>query len=120
MSPCYADPRPIFQPAMRIIAGITNSFPALVTTTLDHQYLSGLIVRIRVPRGFGMQQINELTGTIVVTGATTFDIDINTIDFDVFTFPPVSPLYTTCAQVVPVGELNETLDSVTRNVLPFR
>ena len=75
---------PVYQPAMRIIASITNAFPAVVTTTFAHQYVTGTVVRINIPPGFGMQQINQQTAQITVTGSTTFSLPINTTSFDIF------------------------------------
>ena len=117
---CYANPNPIFQPAMRLVASITNSDPALVTTTFAHQYNTGLIVRLELPLAVGMQQADGMQGVITVVSATEFYISINTTTFDPFLIPPdPPPLVNTCAQVVPVGEVNETLAYATRNVLPF-
>lgn len=78
---------PVYQPAMRIISSITNADPAVVTTTFNHQYQSGLIVRLNVPLGYGMQQANQLYGPIMVTGDTTFTIDIDTTFFDPLVVP---------------------------------
>jgi hypothetical protein len=65
-----------------------------------------------------MQQANQLTGTIVVTGATTFAIDIDTTLFDAFAIPvSPAPRVNTCAQVVPVGEDNSILSAALQNVL---
>jgi hypothetical protein len=124
-SSCYAYPNPIFQPAMRLIASITNANPALVTTTFAHQYKTGLIVRLDLPLAVGMYQANGMQGVIAVVDATSFYISINTTTFDLFAIPPdptpPSPPdhINRCAQVVPVGEVNEQLDQATRNVLPF-
>ena len=122
---CYADPNPIFQPAMRLVTAITNASPAMVTTSFAHQYKTGLICRLDLPLAVGMQQANGLSGAIVVNSPTTFFIDIDTTTFDLFSLPPApqpgvpAPLVNTCAQVVPVGEINELLTQATRNVLPF-
>jgi len=117
---CYASPNPIFQRSMRIIEAITNGFPAQVTTTFPHQYLNGLIVRLYIPEGFGMQQANQLSGAITVTSATTFLVDIDTTNFDSFIIPTiVEGVSYTCPQVVPTGEVSSTLQNATQNVLPF-
>lgn len=119
MSTCYADPNPIFQPAMRLIAAITQSNPAIVTTTFANQYETGLIVRLDLPPAVGMQQANGVIGTVTVIDDTSFSISIDTTLFDVFSIPMFPGRYdNTCAQVVPVGEVNETLYLATRNVLP--
>jgi hypothetical protein len=120
MSTCYAIPNPIFQPAMRLVASITQSNPALVTTTFAHQYLTGLIVRLDIPLACGMQQINQQVFEITVTSATTFTIKIDTTNFDAFVIPDTeNPHINTCACVVPVGEDNAQLYQATRNILPF-
>lgn len=110
-----ADPR--YQPAMRIVTAITNANPAAVTTSFDHDYNTGMIVRLYVPKGYGMLQADRLEGTITVTGTTTFTIDIDTTLFDSFTTPGGSPWYiNSYSQVVPTGEINSTIANATRNV----
>lgn len=114
-----SNPFPIFQPAMRVISSITNANPAVVTTTIDHQYQTGMINRLNIPLGFGMTQANGLQGTIVVTGDTTFSIAIDTTPFDIFSAPATYPLSYQSATVTPIGEVNELLSAATRNVLPY-
>lgn len=117
---CYANPNPSFQPAMRLIASISNANPAVVTTTFAHQYNTGLIVRLDIPVADGMQEINSQTGAITVTSPTTFNFPVDSTKFSVFSIP-INPLpnVNTCAQVVPVGEVSSTLNYATQNVLPF-
>lgn len=122
MMAIYAIEHPTYQPAMRIIEAITNANPASVTTTFAHNYITGTIVRIVIPRipynstGFGMAQINEQQGTITVTGDTTFTIDINTLTYDIFSNPGT---FDQQPQVVPMGEITEILTAATQNVLPY-
>lgn len=116
---------PTYQPAMRIITAITNAFPALVTTSFPHQYITGLIVRLYVPYNFGMVQANHLEGAITVTSDTQFKIDIDTTNFSPFVIPAIPPGHLPAgvplqyAQVVPVGEINAILAGATKNVLPY-
>lgn len=117
---CYANPNPTFQPAMRLIAAITNSNPATVTTTFDHNYITGTIVRLDITHACGMQQANQFFGPIQVTGLTTFTIPLNTTDFDPFVIPvSPNPHINRCSQVVPIGEVNSILAASTQNVLPL-
>ena len=114
----FAYQHPTYQPAMRLITAISNFFPASVTTSFDHNYETGDIVRLFIPEGWGMQQADQKIGTITVTGATTFDIDIDTYNFDPFIVPPdPSPFIISVAQVIPIGEINSKLTQSTRNVL---
>lgn len=118
MPRCYANPNPVYQPAMRLIAAITQSFPATVTTTFAHQYVSGTIVRLDIPLADGMQQADQFEGPINVTSSTQFTIPLDTTEFDPFAIPGSPPPYVNiCAQVVPLGEVTETLAASTVNVL---
>lgn len=120
MSQCYANPNPIFQPAMRLIAAISQANPSVVTTTFEHQYVSGTIVRLDIPPLDGMQELANTIWPITVTGSTTFTIPVNSTAFSAFAIPGDPPFHeNTCAQVVPIGEINSTLAAATRNVLPF-
>ena len=114
-----ADQNPVFQRAMRVISSITNDYPAVVTTTFAHQYLTGLIVRLNIPKGYGMTQANQLYGPIVVTGDTTFTIDIDTTGFDIFAAPSTFPQNQQSATVTAIGEINLDSNAPERNVLPF-
>lgn len=114
-----AYPFPVYQPSMRIIASITNAPFASVTTTFNHQYISGTIVRLVIPLGFGMVEANQLFGEIVVTGPTTFTIGIDTTLFGVFAAPSSFPDDAQSAQCVPIGENNNTLKASVQNVLPY-
>lgn len=109
-----AQESPTYQPAMRIITAVTNTKPAAVTTSFDHDYETGLIVRILVPEDHGMWQMNGLYGPITVTGTDTFTIDINALCFDVFAVPASIKQY---AQVIPIGQVSDEIFQATRNVL---
>lgn len=115
---CYAYRSPVYGPAMRLISSITNATAATVTTTFDHGYVDGTIVRFDIPAACGMQQINQLTSPIVVTGTTTFTIAIDTTQFAPFSVPSgLGPFIDVCAQVVPIGSENETLKPAVVNQL---
>jgi len=109
---------PTFMPAVRDIVAITNAFPLQVTTSFAHSYLSGLIVRIKIPQYFGMEILNDVQGSILVTGSTTFTMNIDSTNFDPFVVPSPQPgsIYTP-AQVVPIGEDSDILTQSFVNVL---
>lgn len=114
-----ATQNPVFKPAMRIISSITNANPAVVTTTFAHNYVTGCIVRLIIPLGYGMMQANQLHAPITVTSSTTFTIAIDTLNFPPFTTPITSPLDDQYAQCIPIGEVNGSLLSSYKNVLPY-
>ena len=115
----YAESSPTYEPAMRLVTSITNAEQATVTTSFDHDYLAGLIVRFVVPDAYGMKQLSTMTGQILTVPTTDpFTIDIDTIAFDTFINVGVPTWYLNkTAQVVPVGEINSSLAQATRNVL---
>jgi len=110
---------PTFQPAMRIISGITNAFPAVVTTSFAHQFSDGLIVRLVFPLNFGMEQAHKMKGEVTVLSATTFSVPIDTTLFTPFVVPGTFPFSYQSAHVVPVAEENSSIEQATRNVLPY-
>lgn len=109
-----AVPRPIFQPAMRAVTNITNAYPCEVTTSFAHDYFTGDIIRIVIPQGWGMQQINQQASAIVVTGNDTFEMNIDTTNYDVFEDPNNGQF----AQAIPFAEVNSTVYGATENTLP--
>lgn len=110
---------PYLVPAVRQIAAITNAFPAVVTTTFAHGYITGGIIRFYIPVGFGMRQVNKRKGSIEVLSDTTFSIDVDTTLFDTFTIPAyvAPPAPYSIAACVPVGEDNDTFQSAFMNIL---
>ena len=113
----YANPSPTFQPAMRLITGITNANPAVVTTSFDHDYRSGDIVRIRVPEWNGMIQIDRFVGEITVTATDAFSVDLDTSLYDTYVTPASAWYISSTAHVVPVGEINSNLGAAVQNDL---
>ena len=102
---------PLFRPAVINILSITQSFPAVVTTTYDgvvpasNGYISGLIVRLIIPSGFGMELLNKSTGEITVINANSFSIPFDTTNMDAFVIPALEPgHHGTAAQVNAYGQ----------------
>lgn len=109
---------PTYKPVRREITNITNALQGEVTTSQNHEYETGDIVRIIIPIGWGITALNDKVATITVTGDTTFTLDINTSAFDSFVTPPdPSPEVESVAQVIPIGEVASKLTQATRNVL---
>ena len=94
----------MFYPSNRVIANITQANPAVVTTLVDHGYTSGQAVRIKIPAGCGMVEMNDLIGTVTNVNAATFSVNIDATAFSAFTFPLAAASPFTPAQVIPVGE----------------
>jgi len=117
MGQYFAIQNPVYQPAMRLISSISNGLPAVVTTTFNHNYISGTIVRLDIPPADGMRPLDGQLFPITVTGNTTFTIPVDTTNLGAFSIPMVPYYINTAAQVVPVGEISSTLAAATVNVL---
>lgn len=103
-------------PTSQIITNITNANPGVVTTSQSHGFLNGLYVRIDMfpePALFGMTQVSNQVYLITVIDSTSFSIDADTRNFDVFIAgtDPQAP------QAIPVGEVATTLNNLERNTL---
>lgn len=117
---CIALQYPVIQPAMRLIASITNSNPCVVTTTFAHQYVSETIVRLDIPPACGMQQANQFFGPLTVIDSLNFSLPLDTTNFGAFSVPSgLGPNVNICAQVVPIAENNDILTAAVQNVLPY-
>lgn len=124
---------PVFMPARRMILSITKSYPMVVTTTFDgttpgsNGYDTGLKVRIVVPRGFGMYQVDGLLATITKIDDYSFSIGVDSTYFDAYVIPlgppPADPAelgaFATAGQVIPVGEVALSFEQSEKNVLPY-
>lgn len=108
-----------FLPAAKIINNITQANPAVVTTTTDHGYLSGLFVRIIIPYTGSMEQVNDKIYEITVLNNTDFSIPVDSRNFDAFNTAPLwllTPIQE--AQVIPVAEINSSLSQAEENIGP--
>ncbi len=121
MSQFYANPNPIYQPAMRLISSISNANPAAITTTFNHQYAAGIVARLDIPIYVGMPQADQQVVTILtILGPTSFTVSMDSTLYQPFSIPmTIPPHANTAAMIVPIGEINKSLASATVNILPY-
>lgn len=119
-------PHPTYQPAMRNILSITNTNPIVVTTTFDginpgdNQYKDGLIIRLYIPKYYGMPEANRLAAPITVISPSSFSMPIDGSFFEPFAIPSEQPgNIGNNAQAVPVGEKAGVKTLPIHNVLPY-
>lgn len=93
-----------FYPRRRFISAVTAANPAVVTTTVAHQFTVGQQVRFVVPAGYGMVQLDGLTATVTAVAASTITTDVDSSAFTAFAWPLTAAVPFTHAQVIPVGE----------------
>lgn len=102
-----------FTPEYAVISAITNANPGVVTTTTNHNFLTGLYVRLVFPAPYGMPQVANQVFLITVLSPTTFSINIDTSLF----YPFINVVTTQSPQAIPVGEVAETLLGAEKNGL---
>jgi len=95
-------------PSTLEITAITNSFPMVCTVETNpliasNVYRTGMNVILTIPYEYGMQQANNLNGTILDATETQITLDIDSRNFDTF-LVPLS--VTTPAQMSPNGSRN--------------
>ncbi len=93
-----------FAPKPETITAITNAINGQVTTESPHNYMTGQIVRLLLPKANGAAQLNNQIFTITVDGASTFLINFDTSLTDPFLTVTYPPAYTP-PQVAPIGIL---------------
>ena len=110
-----AQPKPLYQPAMRQVVAITQTNPVSITTSFAHDYFTNDIVRIIVPIGQGMQQINHQYAPITVTGPTTFTMAIDATSYQALNIPGNALQF---PQSLSIGEATLGTPGAMYNTLP--
>lgn len=106
-----------FTPHSSVIQDISNAPHAVVTTTTDHGFLTGMVISIQLPLtgNFGMTQFpRPYSSYIGVISATQFIIGIDTSRFDTFVLDakqsaqaiPIATYYTDLPPISDEATLN--------------
>jgi hypothetical protein len=79
-------------PSALNITAISNSYPMVVTAevnpiTESNNYVVGQVVRLTVPRTYGMFQAHNLQGQIIAIDGLDFSLNLDSRQFDVFSVP---------------------------------
>jgi len=97
---------PRFYPRTRQITAITQAASAVVTMSVAHGFTVGQVVRVMVPAGWGMTEINGKLGTVTAVSASTITLDINSTAMTAFAHPTSAQAAVgiSLPLIVPVGE----------------
>jgi hypothetical protein len=98
----------LFYPRRRYVTNITQASNAQVSTTIPHGLTPGQLVRFEIPvlvPNTGMSQLNGVQGTILsVVDDYNFTVNVNTTNFNAFTWPTIAQQPSSFPAVVPFGE----------------
>ena len=86
---------------VQTILSITQANPMVVTTVEDHGYVAGMNVTFFIPIQFGMVQLNGRNGQVLSLTSDTLTININSLNFSVFSYPSPLPSAYTPPSVIP-------------------
>ena len=93
---------------MMIINAITQANPCVVTVTQVPEYVANQFVRIKIPAGWGMPQINNQIGVVTAVNQDTnqLTLNINSSNYFAFVYPEGGylPGNGATAQLIPVGD----------------
>ncbi len=88
-----------YQPSRFVITAITESIVTTITTSVDHNYVIGQIVRIVIPVLYGARQLNGMQGTVLSIPSTTqIVVNIDSSFFDPFIANPITAVITGASQ----------------------
>jgi len=102
-----------FYPYASDISSITRGNPTVIVTTEAHGLLSGNIARVNTVYNGTMPQINGLFGIVTVLSSTSVSLPIDSTNFDAF-----STNANQAAQLVPIAEINSTLQNAEQRIGP--
>ena len=112
-------PGVIFIPSSLDITAITNSYPMVITVSVNpvtesNTYRQGQLVKLNVPYSYGMFQADGLTGQIIAVVGNNITVDIDSTLFDTFIVPLNSAIQP--ASIAPAGSRNLAYSNDTTQV----
>lgn len=92
-----------YEPSRFVISGVSLGATTTVTTSVNHNYVIGQLVRLIIPPSFGCRQLNEKTGFVIsIPASNQVVLDIYSKGGDAY----VASSATTVAQILGIGDVN--------------
>lgn len=121
------DPNFPIAPQFYYVTKITQATNGVITTSQIHDYVVGQLLKMTIPSGFGMQELDQVTVEVIAVSDYTFTISANTSGFSAFAFPAssLSPDIS-FASVAPVGQrtqydpITDVTTGYNFTTIPFR
>lgn len=91
-----------YNPSRFQVSNVTRGVTTTVTTVGNQNYVIGQLVRLLIPKIYGIQQINEQQGIVVsLPSATSVEVNINSSSYDPFVSSPYTATITNISQAYP-------------------
>ncbi len=100
-----------------LISNITNAVRAVVTTSTSNGFIDGQVIRLIVPKAYGMT-LSFVQTKIAIIDSVTFLTEIDTTGLLPFVAPTFNGVAFTEAQAVPISGLEWNIAPTTGNVPP--
>ncbi len=108
-------------PSALEISAISRAFPCVITASPNsdqtNTYIPGQLIRLNVPRSFGMWQIDGKTVQITAVSGSNITVPLDSTNYDAFVIPASTAEQP--ASLSPAGSRNLTLGNNTIQV-PFQ
>lgn len=111
-TPPYSNPTiepQFYQPKVFDISGIVLGYQTTITTSVNHDYVIGQLVRLLIPSKYGSRLLNERKGLVILIPASNqVTLDISSFGVDAFIAAPTFLPYEshTLPQIVAIGDQN--------------
>lgn len=104
--PPYTNP-PIepqfYMPSRFEITNISLGSTTIITTSTNHNYVIGQLVRLLVPSGYGCNALNNQLGYVIsIPSPSEVEVNINSLNITPF----INANLNTVPQIVAVGDIN--------------
>ncbi len=86
---------------VRIIESVSLAYAAVLTTTVDHHYVAGMMVTFFIPSSFGMVQLNGQNIQVLSVTNNTLTLNVDTRNYTPFAYPSPLPEAYTNPSVIP-------------------
>lgn len=104
--PPYSNPdinTTFYQPQRFIISAITLGQTTTVTTSVDHDFVIGQLVRLIIPIGYGSRQLNEQQAYVIsIPADDQVELKLNSYQADAFIAAGLS----NDPQIMAIGDIN--------------
>jgi hypothetical protein len=98
-----------FRPHKALITGITNAQQAVITFDDEHNFVVNELISFRVSKPYGMIELNNLQGKVLSITDTSLRVDIDTLSFSPFVYPPVGQVQFIAMAVPSASGIDEGL-----------
>ncbi len=107
-----------FAPKAFSIEEITRGLTTTITTSEDHDYVIGQLIRTIIPMFYGMRELNEVQSYVIsIPASDQVVIDVDSRSFNAFISSPTFALQT--PYILAIGDVNTGYVSNTGRTVPF-